>query len=308
MKKKLSVVVITIVPFDDKGAVDEAAYRRQLGRLRDAGCAVYVAGSASSEAYTYTPEELDRILAISYEELEGKVPYRAMGWEPRTAADMIGFMKRVERSKIGTAQIFSLEIGHGTKPSEAEMELYYSSIIEATSLKIFLSCHPRSGGYVIPLNLIDRLAKKYPQFVGIAYGGLDLSYHAELIHRFGDRLEIHNAGPALAPNTLSLGGNGFMGGEGNFMPTLVQSVITSWEAKDYDGLRSSYSKLMRLAEIFSRGGGGANRSMKPIMNAFGLPGGTIRAPRLPVSAEEVAKRVKEIVALDIPGLPAPLSK
>ena len=216
-------------------------------------------------------------------------------------------MRHVERSKIDTAQIFSLDIGHGTKPSEAEMELYYSSIVESTSLKIYLSCHPRAGGAVLPLGMIERLCKRFPQIVGIAYGGLDLSYHAELIHRLGDRLEIHNAGPAIGPNTLFLGGNGFMGGEGNFMPTLVQSVITAWQAKDYPGLAASYGKLMRLAEIFARGGGGANRSMKPIMNAFGLPGGTVRAPRLAVSAEEVAKRVKDIVALEIPGLPQPLA-
>ncbi len=108
-------------------------------------------------------------------------------------------------------------------------------------------------------------------------------------------------------NTLSLGGNGFMGTEGNLMPSLVQSVIAAWEAKDYEGLQASYGKLMRLAEIFSRSGGGALRSVKPIMNAFGLPGGRLRPPRLPISSEDVAQRVADIVALDIPGLPAPLS-
>jgi 4-hydroxy-tetrahydrodipicolinate synthase len=307
MEKKLSVVVISIVPFDEDGAIDEAAYRRQLRRLRDAGCSVYVAGSGSSEAYTLSPEEMDRVLAISYEELEGHVPYRAMGCEPHKASEMIDFMRRVERSKIGAAQIFSLDIGHGTKPSEAELELFYSTVIEATSLEIHLSCHPRSIGFALPLRLIERLCDRYSQIVGIAYGGLDMSYLAELIHRLGDRLEIHNAGPAIAVNTLSLGGNGFMGTEGNFMPSLVQSVITAWQAKDYDGLRASYGKLMRLAEIFSRSGGGAVRSVKPIMNAFGLPGGRLRPPRLPISSEDVAQRVKDILALDIPGIPEPIS-
>jgi dihydrodipicolinate synthase/N-acetylneuraminate lyase len=304
VSKKLSVVVISTIPFDNEGKIDEQGYRRQLRRLSDAGCSVYVAGSASSEAYTLSPEELDLILAISYEELEGSVPYRAMGCEPRKASEMVQFMRQVEKSKITTAQIFSLDMGHGSKPNEAELDRYYSTVIESTPLTIYLSCHPRSAGYSLPLRLIENLCDRYPQIAGIAYGGLDMSYHADLIHRLGDRLEIHNAGPAMGPNTLALGGNGFMGGEGNFMPTLVQSVITGWQAKDYDTFRLSYSKLMRLAEIFNKAGGGSNRAMKPLMNAFGFPGGRVRAPRVEIDAEDLERRVKEVVALQIPGLPA----
>jgi 4-hydroxy-tetrahydrodipicolinate synthase len=305
MDKKLSVVVISIIPFDERGRIDEAGYRRQLRRISEAGCSVYVAGSASSEANTLTPEELERVLAISREELEGKVPYRAMGCEPRKASDMIAFMRQVERARIETAQIFSLDMGHGAKPNEAEMELYYRSIIESTSCKIYLSCHPRSGGYVIPIALVERLCNRYRQITGMAYGGLDMSYLAELIHRLGDRIEIHNAGPAIAPNTLSLGGNGFMGTEGNFMPTLVQSVIRAWQEKDREAFRTCYCTLMRLVDIFQRSGGGNLRSVKPLMNAFGFPGGHLRAPRLPISEEDLARRVKDIMALGIPGLPAP---
>src|SRR6266542_3384913 len=112
MNKKLSVVVICITPFDDQGSLDERAFRRQLGRLREAGVSVYVAGSGSSEAYTYTAEERDRVLAIAVEELKGKVQVRAMGCEPRQAREMVDFMHAAERAKVDAAQIFSLEIGH----------------------------------------------------------------------------------------------------------------------------------------------------------------------------------------------------
>src|SRR5688572_25463862 len=109
MEKKLSVVVICIIPFDKDGKVDEAMYRRQLRRLSDAGCSVYVAGSSSSEANTLSPDELDRVLAISVEELQGKVPFRAMGCEPRTSEQMVDFMRHVEKAKFEAAQIFSLD-------------------------------------------------------------------------------------------------------------------------------------------------------------------------------------------------------
>lgn len=300
MTKELSVVVISIIPFDEQGRVDEAAYRQHLRRLVKAGCSVYVAGSSSSEAFTLTPDDLDLVLKISREELEGKTTYRAMGFEPRQASELVTFMKHVEKARIETAQIFSLDIGHGTRPSEAEMELYYRTIIDRTPLKIHLSCHPRSIGFALPIPMIERLCDRYPQITGIAYGGLDMSYLADLITRLGDRLQIHNAGPAVAVNTLALGGNGFMGTEGNVAPELVRSVIDAWAAKDYDALRLSYGKLMLLAEILQRSGGKAVRSVKPILNAMGLAGGHLRPPRLPIGDEDVKKRLAEIRALDIP--------
>ena len=122
MAKNLSVVVITVTPFAADGKFDEVAYRQQLRRLAEAGCSVYFAGSGTSEAYTFTPEERDRIMAISVEELKGKVPSRAMGCEPRTAKEMIDFIRAAERAKVDAAQIFSLEIGHGIHPTAKELE------------------------------------------------------------------------------------------------------------------------------------------------------------------------------------------
>ena len=305
MPRKLSAVVITITPFDEKGALDEAAYRKQLGRLREEGLAVYVCGGGSGEAYALTPEERDRVLAISVEELKGKVPVRAMGFEPRLASEMVDFVRAAERAKVDAAQIFSLEIGHGVKPTYAEMDQYYSTVIESTSLPIYLSSH-RTVGYFLPLELIESLVKRYPSIAGIAYGGTEAAYVAELIKRVGDRIEVHCAGPGMALTVMGLGGNGFMGGEGNLSPALVASVIAAWQAKDMETLRVSFGKLVALNGIEARYGGTASsmRAMKPMMNAFGLPGGYLRPPRLPVSAADLKEIIQAVRKLDLPGLPS----
>ena len=303
MAKKLSVVVISITPFDKNGGLDEAAFRKQLGRLREAGVAVYVCGGGSGEAYALTQEERGRVMAIAVEELKGKVPVRAMGFEPRLASEMVTFVKAAERAKIDAVQIFSLEIGHGAKPTYEEMDPYYSEIIESTSLPVYLSSH-RTVGYFLPLDLVENLVKRYPSIAGIAYGGPDAPYVAELIRRVGDRIEVHCAGPGMAMTVLGLGGNGFMGGEGNLSPELVASVISAWQAKDYDKLRVSFGKLITLNGIDARIGGTASsmRAMKPLMNAFGLPGGYLRPPRVPVSEADLKKAIAEVNALKLPGL------
>ena len=306
MKKNLSVVVISVTPFDEQGRIDEPALRRQFGRMRDAGCSVYAAGSGSGEGYSLTMDERDRILAIAVEELKGRVPVRAMGCEPRQASEMVSFLRAAERSGVDAAQIFSLEIGHGAKPTFAEMDQYYSTAIESTSLPVYLSSH-RAAGYFLPLDLIERLVKRFSNVAGIAYGGVDTTYLADLIARVGDRIEVHCAGPGMALTTLGLGGNGFMGGEGNLSPALVASVINAFAARDYDQVRESYSKLMLFTAINNKHGGSSMRAMKPLMNALGLPGGTLRPPRRPISGADLDEVVKAVLGIQIPGLPAPIA-
>lgn len=302
MEKKLSTVIISITPFDAAGGLDEAAFRRQLGRLRAADACVYVAGSGSSEAYSLTPAERDRVLAVAVEELKGRVPVRAMGCEPRVIGEMVDFLEAAERAKVDAAQVCSLEIGHGSSPTVPEMEHYYRTVIESTSLPVYLSSH-RALGYFLPIDLVERLVERYPTIAGIAYSGPDAGYIAELIARVGGRIEVHSAGPANALTVLGLGGNGFMGGEGNLVPEMFPAVISAWKAKDYPALHDAYGKVMALTTLNKRYGGSSMRLMKPLMNAFGLPGGHLRPPRMPIGGAELEKAIQEVLRLKIPGLP-----
>jgi 4-hydroxy-tetrahydrodipicolinate synthase len=299
---ELSVKVISITPFTAEGALDEALLRRQMRRFAEAGVTVWVAGSGSGEGYTLSEAERDRVLAIAVEELKGKTPVQAMGCEPRTGAEMVSFLKAAEKSGVDAAQIFSLQIGHTTIPTRKELQYYYEAALDATGLPLYLSCH-RASGYVIPIELIEHLAGKYRNLAGIAYSGSDLLHFAELISRFGERMEVHCAGPVNALTSLALGGNGFMGGEGNFSPRLVQNVIDAWKANDPALVRESFTALMQFANAYKRyGGGSAARGLKPLMNAFGLPGGYLRLPRVPIDDAELAQYVAAVKAMPIPGI------
>lgn len=302
--KKLSVITISITTFDQAGRLDEPAYRNHLRRLRDGGVSVFVGGSGSGEGYSLTPEENERILAIAVEELKAKVGVYADGVEPRTIKEMVTFVRRVEHSDVDAVRIMPLDIGHGSKPTIAELEKYHSTVIQATSSPIILTSH-QAAGYILPMDLIERLADRFPTVKGINYGGNDTTYLAELIKRMSNRIDVHCAGSTNGLAALTLGGNGFMGNEGNLAPALANSVISAFEANDKDRLRASFAKLMSLALIVKRYGGSSLRGLKPLLNAFGLPAGTLREARLPLDAAEIDKMMKAVLELQLPELPTP---
>jgi 4-hydroxy-tetrahydrodipicolinate synthase len=303
-KKKLSVITISITPFDAKGALDEAAFRAHIRRLRDGGVSIFVGGSGSGEGYSLTPEENDRILAIAVEEFKGKAGIYADGVEPHTTREMVNYVRRIENSRVDAVRIMPLDTGHGSKPTSAELEKYHATIIEATSNPIMLTSH-QSAGYVLPFDLIEKLADRYPSVEAINYGGNDTTYLAELIRRMSGRLVVHCAGCTNGLVSLTLGGNGFMGTEGNIAPALMASVIDAYQANDKPRLRENFGKVMALAGIVKKFGGSSLRGLKPMLAAFGLPGGSLREPRLPLEPAEVDKMVKAVAALQLPELPQP---
>src|SRR6185436_306459 len=167
MGKKRYCIVISITPFDAEGRLDEPALRAHLRRLGEAGVSVYVGGSGSGEGYALSFEERERVFAIAVEELKGKVPIAAMGCEPHLPGEMVEFLRRAEANKLDFAQIFSLDIGHSATPTPREMEKYYSTVIDSSSIPVYLSSH-YSAGYFLPIDLIEKLVNRFPTIAGVA--------------------------------------------------------------------------------------------------------------------------------------------
>ena len=137
-----STFVISITPFTEDGAFDEDAFRAHLRRMAAGGVGVYVGGGGSGEGYTLNDAETHRVVEVAVEELRGKVPVRAMGVEPRLAADMIRYIQMADAVGVDACQVYSLDQGHGHRPNEAEIEAYFTDIL---SCLLYTSPSPRDS-------------------------------------------------------------------------------------------------------------------------------------------------------------------
>jgi 4-hydroxy-tetrahydrodipicolinate synthase len=301
MTKQYSALVHSLTPFDNKFNLDESALRRHLRRLAEAGVGVYIGAAGAAEGYTLSREERDRVLAIAVEELKGRTPVRAAGVEPRDAAEMVELLRAAERLKVDAAQIYSLDMGHGLVPSRKEIERYFMTAIEATSLPVIIS-NQKKVGYAVPLDLVEQLAARYSNLAGYAYDVNDSFYMIELLQRLGDRLEIHCSGTENAMFTLAMGGNGYQGMEGNIAPRLAAAVVGGFVANDMQRMHESFRKLMQLRAILRGPVRSNQRAAKSLLNAFGLPGGHVRPPRIGVTGAELEEVIRAVQALQIPEM------
>lgn len=282
-----SVFVISLTPFDRSGKVDYGAARQHFARLAEAGVGVYVGGGGSGEGHTLSRTEVQKLLTAAVEELAGRVPVRAMGVEPRTARQMIDFVKLAKDCGIEAAQIYSLDMGHLGRPRGDEMERYFSDVLDRADLPTVLSTH-FSVGYLVPIELLDRLSRRYEGVIGVNCSTPDFTYLVNLLADLNPRVEVHVGGPMQALSNLAMGGTGFLSSEGNLAPKLARSVVAHYAAGDWPAAAEAFTKVNRLFGI----GMGAG-DMKAIYRSLGLPAGYPRLPRLSHTDDAGVARVRK---------------
>ena len=296
MGTRATPFVVSITTFDDQQRLDEGALRAHLRRLADAEVGVYLAGGGSGEGFALELPEIRRIFEIGAEELSGRVPVRAMGFEPHTAKELHEIILAAQEVGLDAAQVYSLDGGHVFRPGPPEMRAYYADVLQGIDLPLVLSTHP-AVGYSLPSAIIEELCNEH-NVIGLNVTTNDIPYLSEqlAVLRANDWLEkriaVHVGGEMHGLTNLALGGQGIVSSMGNLVPRLLARMHTSYEAGDYHDAEAAFVKLLDIYVEFTKLGG--SRALKMALDRLGLEGGPPRRPRLPV-APEIGPQIDELL-------------
>jgi 4-hydroxy-tetrahydrodipicolinate synthase len=291
-----STFVISLTPFTEDGALDEAGLRAHLQRLAAGGIGVYLAGSGSGEGYTLDRDERRRVLEIGADELVGTVPVRAMGVEPRTANEVVQLAEDAVAAGVEATQVYSLDLGHGYLPTADEQRTYLRTVLDRAPGDLVISTH-QSVGYHYEPQLIDELLTDYPHVIGMNVTHRDLVYVAEVLEAVDGRVEVHVGGPMHALGATALGAAGYLSSEGNLAPKLCVSLVERLDAGDRDGAARAHEQVMEIHRVTQELGGIVGA--KAALRLLGAPGGWPRPPRLPVAPERAQSLVDVLVRLGV---------
>ena len=303
MPARAQAWVVSLTPFDDRGELDEPAFRAHLQRMRESGIGVYVGSSNAGEGFTLSAKERDRVFTIAAEELKGLVPVRAGGCEPQSIAAALDYLRAASVAGLDAAHLFPLDTGHAGALRPAEIERYYLQVLDAATLPVVISNYPAMG-YTVSVPLVARLLDRFPQIIAVRDAGTDPAYLRELAAACAGRAGLYTGGIRNLMTAFWHGSRGFLSSEANIAPALAVAFARAFDAGDFAAIGEMHAHLYRLHEFVNQFGGSAGRGIKPLLAAFGLPGGCLRSPRIPLHGAEVADMVAAYRAL---GLPAALA-
>ncbi|MEO7370192.1 MAG: dihydrodipicolinate synthase family protein [Ilumatobacteraceae bacterium] len=269
---------MSATPFAADGSLDEPALRSHLRRLADAGIGVYLGSGGAGEGHALSPAELDRLYRVGVEECRGKTPAFANPPEARTADEMLSKTMLAVNAGIDCVQIYALDGGHGMRPTEAEQNVYYRTLLDAIDHPVAISVHGYQG-YLTPIPLLQRLALDYPQLVAINVMVRPFDYFVELKDALRPDIAFYTIGYELIQG-LALGAAGCLSAEPNLAPELCSGIATAFDDGDIAQAGGGQADLIRLGTLVNRWAPSTARWVKMGMKVLGLGNGVLRPPYL----------------------------
>jgi 4-hydroxy-tetrahydrodipicolinate synthase len=275
----------TITPFDERGEVDERRLREHLRFMARPHTGIYLCGQGSGEGDLLSEDEKVRIYQIAADELGGAVAVAASGiglGNPTSLA--VRFAQRAQDAGVDAIQIVGPRPGP-RRPTDAEVEAYIRTIIEAVECDVHVANNVALTGYSLPFELIHRVVTDYPRVTAVLLSegsveSLNIGL-ARLTSTFNGAVEVRAGLTAAIASVHALRGSGLLCFEPNVAPDLPSEV---WQGLDDPGdpaFNQRFGALLRLNMTLSRFGN--PRSLKAALRVLGHDMGEPRRPYLPLT-------------------------
>ena len=281
-----------LTPIDKNEQVDEARMRKQVEFVITGGVHGILAFGSNGEFYMLEEDETKRALEIMLSQAAGRVPvYCGIGAIRTQKCIRLARMAR----QTGAAGISVLQPMF-LKPTEEELFRHFAAIADSVpDLPMLLYNNPGRTGYTMSYSLVERLADRCPNIVGMKDSSGDMTRTAEYIRRMrGREFKVFGGKDTLVFGTLIHGGAGGVCSTANMYPELVCSIYEKFVAGDIQGSLEAQYRLnpVRLSMDLAS----FPVATKDMANMMGLDVGVPYLPSLPSDEKTMAAMRREMVA------------
>jgi 4-hydroxy-tetrahydrodipicolinate synthase len=263
-----------VTPFGASGELDEVALRRLVERQVEGGVSFLVPCGTTGETPTLTSDERDRVVSITVEVAQGRIPVLAGvgGYNTEEVAELAEHTE-----SLGVQGLLSVT-PYYNKPTQEGLVQHYTAIANRTSLPIIVYNVPgRTGCNVDPATLA-RLAT-IKNIVGVKEASGNMTQMAEVVRAVPDDFLVLSGDDALTLPLMAIGGRGIISVASNEVPAEMVQMVEAAERGDYATARRWHQKLLPVMQVnFIESSPGP---VKFAMAAMGLCEESYRLPMVP---------------------------
>jgi 4-hydroxy-tetrahydrodipicolinate synthase len=289
------VIPACLLPFKEDFSIDERGYRKHLQDVVAVdGITAITVNAHASEAASCSPEEQERVLALTLDEVGDRVPvvngiYADGSHYGATLARM------AERGGASCLLVFPpnpMAMGGQLRP---EMALaHFKAIADATDLPIILFQYPMPSGLGYPFETILRLVDEVPQIRAIKDWCADPMLHERHV-RVLQSLELPvtvlSTHSAWLMSSLVLGCGGLLSGAGSVIADLQVALWRAVQAKELAQAQAINARIYPMAQAFYAPPFlDMHNRMKEVLVLLGrMERAVVRPPLVKLSTQEIAR-------------------
>lgn len=241
------VVVPILTPIDADERIDEAKLRQQVDYVINGGVSGILAFGSNGEFYMVEEDEMMRGLRIMVDQAAKRVPiYFGIG-----AISTKKCCRLAQAAVENGADVISVLQPMFLKPTYDELFGHFKAIADSISdVPMLLYNNPGRVGYGMTAQLVDDLAHKVKNIVGMKDTSGDMTLTAEFIRRTRDTdFRVFGGKDTLLYASLCHGAVGGVCTAANYMPELITDVYNKFVSGDLSGSLEAQYKLnpVRLA-------------------------------------------------------------
>lgn len=286
MKTKIyGAYTVLITPFTTEGQLDEEGLRCNIRFQIENKIQGLVALGTTGEDPTLTAVEKDRIMKITYEEIQGRCHYM-VGTGSYSTQKTIENTQAAKKAGADSALVIT---PYYNRPTQEGLFQHYYELAKAVDLPIIIYNNPVRTGVNIETQTLKRLAV-LDNIVGLKDASGNVSQMMDAIENIlpvRQDFSIMSGDDILTYPLLALGGHGIYTAIGNIMPSQMRKLCeTAFEGDFFTARKLHYQLLPYMRSIFLE----TNPiPIKTAMNIIGLPAGPCRLPLSEISKNNFEK-------------------
>jgi len=284
------VLPAIITPFKRNPAMglDLPGLERNIGFLLSRGIHGIVPCGSTGESATLTFEEHEKVVAVTVDKINGKIPVLA-GTGSNNTAEAVRLTKAAKDTGADGVLVIS---PYYNKPNRAGLIKHYTKLADLDIPVIMYNVPGRTGQNLEP-DLVAELAQ-HPNIVGIKEASGNIGQISRIIEETQDEdFQVISGDDGITLPILALGGAGVISVTANVDPARMVAMYEAMKKGDYQKalvIHYAMSPLHRAMFIDTN-----PIPVKKAVELIGLAGGPVRLPLDELDAKKT-EQLKKIIA------------
>ncbi len=229
-----------ITPFTSTGSVDIGAFKRLVEYQVDSGIDGLVPCGTTGESSTLTHDEHDRVIALTVEYADGRVPVIA-GTGSNATSEAIQLSQHAEQAGVDAVLLVN---PYYVKPTQKGLYLHFKAIAESVSIPCIVYNIESRTGVNLENETLLRLMNEHSNIVGVKEASGSLEQMKNLIGLRHGEFVVLCGDDNMTVDLIEAGGNGVVSVAANLAPRLMKDMVHSALNNDFEQARVLEARLM----------------------------------------------------------------